>query len=128
MIVRNTRQREEILDVIRGVNCHMTAEEVHEKLQQNKKSVGIATVYRNLNRLAEENEITKIVEENRCYYDGNANPHYHLRCVKCGKLQDASLEYQEQLDQLIQVKKGFKILGHQLTFDCICDDCLSMSK
>ncbi len=125
MIVRNTKQREDILSVISGVNKHMTAEEVHQELVAQKKSVGIATVYRNLNRLAEENEITKVVDQDICYYDGNSQPHYHVRCIHCGKLEDVSMEYQEELNQKIQSKMKVQILSHQLTFNCICDDCLS---
>ncbi len=128
MIVRNTKQREDILAVISGVNKHMTAEEVHLELHRQNKSVGIATVYRNLNRLAQEREITKVMDQDTCYYDGNSHPHYHVRCTQCGRLQDVPMDYQEELDKKIQQKMKIRVIGHQLTFDCICDDCISKEK
>ncbi len=123
MALRNTKQREEVLGVILGINRHMTAEEVHAELLKKNKSVGIATVYRNLNRLVEEKKIQKIMDQDCCYFDGNGKPHYHLRCKNCGKYQDLDMDYQEHLNQVIQEKLEIDILGHHLTFDFICDDC-----
>ncbi|MFV0479590.1 MAG: Fur family transcriptional regulator [Anaerorhabdus sp.] len=128
MITRNTKQREEILSVICGANIHMTAEEVHQELHRQNKPVGIATVYRNLNRLAEENAIVKVQNAEGCYYDGNSIPHYHMRCTSCGRLQDVPMDYQEELNKIVQEKMKVQIFGHQLTFDCLCDDCLSKRK
>ena len=52
MIRRNSRQRQLILDVMRGEGIHMSAEQVYQKVKEADPSIGIATVYRNLNPLS----------------------------------------------------------------------------
>lgn len=123
MISRNTKQRQEVLDVIRGINHHMTAEEVHREVVKKSPNVGIATVYRNLNRLAEEEVIGRVVDKNICYFDGNGQPHHHLKCIRCGKFQDAPMAYDLDLDQQMAKASGVEIIGHSITFDCICEEC-----
>ena len=59
MIRRNSRQRQLILDVMRGEGIHMNADQVYQKVKQADPSIGIATVYRNLNLLTEMGEIQK---------------------------------------------------------------------
>ena len=51
MIRRNSRQRQLILDVMRGEGIHLNADQVYQKVKQADPSIGIATVYRNLNLL-----------------------------------------------------------------------------
>ena len=53
MIRRNSRQRQLILDVMRGEGIHMNADQVYQRVKQADPSIGIATVYRNLNLLTE---------------------------------------------------------------------------
>lgn len=122
MTTRETKQKQEILQVVSGVNCHMTAEEVHQALVARDSGIGIATVYRNLNRLVEANIISRIADREICYYDGNSTPHYHLRCMVCNKFEDAPLAYLDLLDQSL-VEKGIGVRGHSITFDWICPSC-----
>lgn len=124
MTFRQTKQKDDILHVIRGVNRHMTAEEVHQAVLKTNPSIGIATVYRNLNRLADTNEITRVIDKDVCYYDGNSEPHYHVHCVNCGRYHDAVIEYQTAFDQMIATKHDIKVIGHHITFDCVCESCL----
>ncbi len=123
MIYRQTKQRQEVLDVIRGVNHHMTADEVYQEVIKKNPNVGIATVYRNLNRLVELEVISRIVDKDISYFDGNGEPHHHLRCVRCGKYQDAPLGYNSKWDKQMAEASGIEILGHSITFDCICKEC-----
>lgn len=123
MTYRQTKQREEVLQVVQGVDKHMTAEEVYQEIAKINPNIGIATVYRNLNRLVEMNVITRIIDKDISYYDGNNKPHYHIHCVQCGKFHDAPMMYNETLDEELENKLGISILGHSVTFECICDEC-----
>ncbi|MEG0176381.1 Fur family transcriptional regulator [Anaerorhabdus sp.] len=128
MVYRQTKQREEVLQIVQGVNKHMTAEEVFQEISKNNPNMGIATVYRNLNRLVEMNIIARIVDKEICYYDGNSVPHYHLHCAQCGKFQDAPVQYNKQLDTDLEKQLGIEILGHNVTFECICEECTKKTK
>lgn len=123
MTYRHTKQREEVLQVVQGVDKHMTAEEVYLEISKTNPNMGIATVYRNLNRLVEMDVITRIIDRDISYYDGNSNPHYHLHCVKCGKFHDAPMSYMKNLDKEIEDELGITVIGHNVTFDCICEEC-----
>ncbi|MEG0076839.1 Fur family transcriptional regulator [Anaerorhabdus sp.] len=123
MAYRQTKQREEVLQVVQGVDKHMTAEEVYQEISQKNPEMGIATVYRNLNRLVEMNVISRIVDKDISYYDGNSIPHYHMHCVSCGKFHDAPMEYMSNLNQEIEDRMGNRVLGHSITFECICEKC-----
>lgn len=128
MAYRQTKQREEVLNVLEGIDKHMTAEEVYQAVAKQNPTMGIATVYRNLNRLVEMNIITRIIDKEICYYDGNSVPHYHLHCVKCGKFKDAPLEYNQMHDKLLEEQLGIEVLGHNATFECICEECAEKTK
>lgn len=123
MTYRHTKQRQEVLDAIRGINRHLTAEEVYQVVVKGNPSVGIATVYRNLNHLVERRMISRIVDKGSCYFDGNCEPHYHLRCVHCGKYQDVPMEYKSRLDKSIEKELDVEVLGHSIIFDYICNEC-----
>ena len=49
MSYRNTKQRKDVYEVLKGLDKHLTADQVMEALSENDKKVGLATVYRNLN-------------------------------------------------------------------------------
>lgn len=79
MIRRNSRQRQLILDVMRGEGIHMNAEQVYQKVKEADPSIGIATVYRNLNLLSELGEIQK-------FQDRSAGFMYEWKSEKASSL------------------------------------------
>ena len=52
-IVRQTRQKDAIRDVLNGCDEFISAQELHRKLEDRGEHIGLATVYRQLNALAE---------------------------------------------------------------------------
>ena len=43
---------------------------------------------------------------------GRTQNHYHIRCVRCGKVEDAPVEFNHQLEQLVRERSDYKITGH----------------
>ena len=125
METRQTTQKKEILNVILGEGKHMRAEDVKRTLDANGGSVSLATVYRNLNRLVEEGVISRITTENYVIYDGNAEPHDHFHCIRCGNYFDVPRS--ENVDEVKDVENNIhaKVLYQSTIFDGICYDCLS---
>lgn len=86
---RNTIQRQLVSETVRSLD-HPNAEEVYETIAKNHPHVSKATVYRNLNLLAEQSEIVKIkTSEGADRFDHRTDKHYHMRCRICGRLYDA---------------------------------------
>ena len=121
---RNTIQRNLVLNAVSELKCHATADEVYEYITASNPSVSRATVYRNLNLLAEEGSILKIeVPGGAVHFDHTLRDHYHMRCVRCGRLYDVDLDTMPDLPSHIRDSHGFDFLGCDITFKGICPEC-----
>jgi len=119
-----TRQRRVILEELRKVNSHPCADEVYEMVRQHLPRISLGTVYRNLEVLCELGEIQKLEHGGRIKrFDGNTEPHYHIRCVCCDRVDDAPFEPEIHLPNRQNGANGYKILGHRLEFVGLCPDC-----
>lgn len=125
---RNTIQRNLVLQAVQALHGHVTADEVYAWIAAHHPSIGKGTVYRNLNILAETGEIRKIVLSGASdCYDFTTREHYHVRCVKCHKVEDVEMEVLPDLMEQIQNTHGHVILGHDIMFRGICSACLEKS-
>jgi Fe2+ or Zn2+ uptake regulation protein len=62
--------------------------------------------------------------KNTSHYDGNAEPHNHIFCLECGKLDDIQCKVHPNLTKSVEKNSGYKITSHQLEFNGICPECL----
>ena len=121
---RMTIQRTLLLDTIKHLEGHVTAEQIYALLAKRYPQISKATVYRNLNLLEEEHQILRIAVPGAAdYYESNTAPHYHIKCLECNQLTDVSLNLDKTLEQEIQDTNGFALLGHSLLFYGICPRC-----
>lgn len=119
-----SKQREMILNTLKMNVVHPSAEYIHSVLKKEYPKMSLATVYRNLNQLAELGIIKKIDGlETIAHYDHNTHEHYHFICDKCKKVYDISSEIAPDVKNLTENKTGHKIIGHDITFHGICKEC-----
>lgn len=124
MVTRNTIQRNLVLKAVRELACHATAEEVYDLLAKEHQNLSKGTVYRNLQRLCETGEIRKReIPDGADRFDHICSNHYHIKCVRCGKLFDVDMAFMEHLEQSVTDRHGFNFLGHELIFTGICPEC-----
>lgn len=123
---RNTRQRQIILEAVTGRLDHPTVEQIYEDVKKVDESISLATVYRNLSILAEENKITNIRLKEGNHYDLRTDKHNHFMCENCGKVFDVPVKYDEKIDD-VEID-GFKVIKHQTTFIGLCPKCASLKK
>jgi len=123
---RVTRQRMIILEELRKLTCHPTADELCEVVRQRLPHISLGTVYRNLDTLADEGEILKldIVGKSK-RYDGNTDPHQHVCCIYCGRVADVTPANSGVLPSVEHVKApGFEsIISSRIVFDGVCERC-----
>jgi len=120
-----SRQREEIIKVIKNSYNHPTAEEVYMTVKAKDPAVSRSTVYRNLGMLVESNIIKQIsMKVGADRYDYIRNPHNHAMCIKCGNIFDFeySFEY-EELKKIIKEQTGVEISTDGIALEGICDSC-----
>lgn len=124
MLRKKSKQRDIILDYINSIHEHITADEIFENINNDEKTLSLATVYRNLNILVEMNEIRKIAHPVYGYvYDRTFHKHYHLHCVKCDKLIDLEMPYMYDFDKQIAEETGMSVLSHDVMMEGICNKC-----
>lgn len=120
---KRSKQRDAILENLCSRRDHPTADELYFSLKQDMPQISLGTVYRNLNLLCDEKKIQKISVGGAEHYDGNANEHYHLHCVKCGRVVDVDMPLDEKIKD--ECKKYFdgEIFGFSITFRGLCSNC-----
>lgn len=121
---RNTIQKELVLNAVRTMKSHVTAEEVYNFIIRDHPSVSKGTVYRNLNILTEEGEVKKVEIPNASdRFDFTLTEHYHVKCVCCGNIFDVDMEAVPDLKMHISDSHGIRFLGYDILFRGICPNC-----
>lgn len=86
---RNTRQRQIILEELQKLKTHPSAADLLARVRERLPSMSLATVYRNLELLSAAGMARRIeVPGAQARFDGNPEPHDHLRCIECGRIDD----------------------------------------
>jgi Fe2+ or Zn2+ uptake regulation protein len=121
--MRNTIQRELILDIINNSYSHPNAYDIYIECRKKIPNISLGTVYRNLNTLVETNKIQKIKStDNIDRYDKILN-HSHFICIKCNKILDIN----EKVDYNEYVGNN-KVLNCKLILEGLCEDCRKEEK
>ena len=121
---RNTIQRSLVYEAVHRLQSHATAEEIYAEIVKYHPTVSRGTVYRNLNRLAEEGEIRRMeIPGGPDRYDHRSHGHYHARCLQCGRVFDVEMTYLQDLEKAVTDAHGFAISVHDIIFSGICPGC-----
>ncbi|MBN1157466.1 transcriptional repressor [Candidatus Woesearchaeota archaeon] len=85
---RNTVQRAMILQHLKSVDTHPTAEQIYARIKEDIPAISLATVYRNLNFLADSGEVIRFEFRGKTHFDGDMSSHQHGICRGCGRVFD----------------------------------------
>jgi Fur family ferric uptake transcriptional regulator len=118
--LKTTKQRSLILDELRKLYTHPTAEELYNIVKIKQKGLGMCTVYRNLEHFYKKGLIGKI-KGNPVRYDGNINSHNHIKCINCGKIDDLFIDI--PVNTLEIDKLGYKLHSYKLEINGLCRKC-----
>ncbi len=123
-MIRLTTQRQIILEELAKVTTHPTASELYDMVRKRLPRIGLGTVYRNLDLMAESGMILKIeVGGTQKRFDATTDNHYHIRCAICGKVDDIDVPVIEELVTQAAAATSYHILGHHVEFTGICSTC-----
>lgn len=124
---RMTKQRKVILEELRKVHSHPTADELYEMVRTRMPRISLGTVYRNLDFLTESGEILKIDAAGSIWrFDGDTRPHQHVRCRVCGRIGDVIPPLPAPEVNAVKVD-GFQVLSSRIEYEGICDRCAKSS-
>jgi Fur family transcriptional regulator, peroxide stress response regulator len=121
---KRSRQRERILELLRDTNDHPTADWIHGQLKKEFPGLSLATVYRNVNLLAEQGMITRIdFTGTTDRFDAETDLHYHFICERCGTITDLDLPVDKTLNEKAKRVTPFMVRRHRIEFFGLCDRC-----
>jgi Fe2+ or Zn2+ uptake regulation protein len=120
---KQTRQRQAILNLIQQADEHLTAAQVYERVRQVLPTIGFATVYRNLNAMAEEGVVRVIRVGDVSQYDRRTERHDHVVCRRCGKVADVQLPVPAETLAAAAAETGFRIDEHHTELSGLCPGC-----
>jgi Fur family ferric uptake transcriptional regulator len=121
---RMTKQRKVILEELRKVTSHPTADLLHQMVRKRLPKISIATVYRNLEILSDEGMVLKMdVAGTQRRFDGNPENHYHIRCSMCGRVDDVHMELVSSIEENATRVSGYRVFSHTVEFTGICPEC-----
>lgn len=123
-ISRQTNQRQLILDYLLRCGQHPTAENIFLVIKQTLPKISLATVYRNLVKLEQDNLITAhsfLKQQTR--YEFGVHPHYHFYCQKCHALHHLEIDSLLNLNYEVAARHGVTVNFHQMYFFGLCVSC-----
>ena len=122
--MRKTRQKQAILEVLRGTTSHPTADWIYNEVRKEIPNISLGTVYRNLRILCQLGEVFELVLcGNLSRFDARNDNHYHFRCQKCCQVFDIDETVNKEMDKIAARKTGFEVKFHRLEFYGLCLEC-----
>jgi Fur family transcriptional regulator, peroxide stress response regulator len=125
---RLTPQRVAIIRALVEHAGHPSVEQLHQALQPQFPTMSLATVYKTIAFLKEQDEVLELgFGELGSRYDGRRpHPHPHLICTRCGLIADSDEDCCSPLDELIRTlasQSGFSVSRHRLDLFGLCPAC-----
>ena len=122
---RPTRQRRAVAGVMEAFDDFRSAQEIHALLAERGEQVGLSTVYRALQTLADAGEIDSLRTESgeNIYRRCSATHHHHLVCRSCGATVEVEGPAVEKWTRSVAAAHGYSDLSHTLEIFGTCGSC-----
>jgi len=124
-IQRATRQRAAVSDLLDRLDDFRSAQEIHEELRRAGQGIGLTTVYRTLQSLADAGEIDVLRTDNgeAVYRRCSEHHHHHLVCRVCGRTVEVEGPAVERWAERVAAENGFSSVSHTVEVFGTCADC-----
>ena len=122
---RPTRQRRAVAGVMDTFDDFRSAQEIHELIGRTGGNVGLATVYRTLQKLSDSGEVDMLRTEDgeAIYRRCSATHHHHLVCRVCGATVEVEGPAVERWTRAIATEHGYDDISHTLEIFGTCASC-----
>lgn len=124
--IKNTTQRNLVLDALKAAGSALTADEIYIRLSEKKEAISLSTIYRILDVFSAKGLIlkTSIFNEKKFVYEINEAEHKHyLICARCNKKIGVSHCPLHALEKSLEQETNYKIVGHKLDIYGYCPEC-----
>ncbi len=120
---RTTQQKRAVVEAFENAGRPLTVHEVHEAAAKTCRSIGVATIYRTINRLVETEWLKEVCLPGQPtrYEQKSLAHHHHFHCDACQVVLDVSAPCE---GLYADVPEGFRVERHELTFYGVCNECV----
>jgi Fur family ferric uptake transcriptional regulator len=125
-MARNTRQRAEVLSLLDGTEEFRSAQQLHAELRARGTGVGLTTVYRTLQLLADAGEVDqmRLPDGEQLYRRcSREQHHHHLVCRSCGRTVEIEGRVVEKWAEKLAAEHGFTNVDHTVEIVGTCVSC-----
>lgn len=124
--VRNTRQRSAVSNLLGEVEGFHSAQELHAMLRERGERVGLTTVYRTLQGLADSGEVDVMRPPGgeHLYRRCSEGHHHHLVCRSCGRTVEVEGPTVETWADRVAARHGYADVSHTLEIFGTCPACV----
>ncbi len=122
---RPTRQRRAVSAALAEQDEFRSAQEIHEVLRARGQKVGLSTVYRTLQGLADggQLDVLRMGDGEALYRRCSGGHHHHLVCRSCGRTVEVEGPAVERWADRVATEHGFRDVAHTLEVFGTCPDC-----
>jgi Fur family ferric uptake transcriptional regulator len=122
---RSTRQRTAVAELLEQLSDFRSAQELHEELRKRGQGIGLTTVYRTLQSLADAGEIDVLRTDSgeAVYRRCSDHHHHHLVCRACGRTVEVEGPAVEKWAERVASENGFSKVSHTVEVFGTCADC-----
>jgi Fur family ferric uptake transcriptional regulator len=123
--VRTTRQRTAVSALLAEVEGFHSAQELHAMLRDHGERVGLTTVYRTLQALAEAGEVDVMRPPGgeHMYRRCSEGHHHHLVCRSCGRTVEVEGPAVENWADRVAERHGYVHVSHTMEIFGTCPAC-----
>ncbi|WBB59450.1 Fur family transcriptional regulator [Streptomyces sp. WMMC500] len=128
---RSTRQRAAVAAALAEVDEFRSAQELHDMLRHRGESVGLTTVYRTLQSLADAGDVDVLrTTEGEAVYRrcSTGEHHHHLVCRVCGKAVEVDGPAVERWAESVASEHGFVDVAHTVEVFGTCAECAAQQR
>ncbi|MBQ9451760.1 MAG: transcriptional repressor [Desulfovibrio sp.] len=121
---RMTRQRAIILEELRKLKSHPTADELYGIVRERLPRISLGTVYRNLDFLVENGDVICLESAGSTRrFDGDISAHQHVRCIYCGRIGDVATMCEPPSVEGVYAEGFANIHNSRVEYDGVCEIC-----
>lgn len=122
---RQTRQRTAVAEALEAQGEFRSAQEIYDIVRQRGDSVGLTTVYRALQSMAEDGQVDVIVrgDGESVYRQCSPSHHHHLVCRSCRSTIEIDAPDVERWAVDVASQHGFRDVTHTVEVFGVCARC-----
>jgi Fur family transcriptional regulator, ferric uptake regulator len=114
-----------VVDLLADIADFRSAQELYDELRKRGDEIGLTTVYRTLQSLADAGEVDVLRTDSgeAMYRRCSAHHHHHLVCRHCGRTVEVEGLAVERWAEKVAASNGFSDISHTIEIVGVCADC-----